>query len=535
MKLSSNILDVNVKYGSAHGSFMVSNILVDQPSGDIAVIGFQNCVPLPLLDICTLLTDLSCTTFLSRRVPFNPVRARICAEYTRHTIYTYWRERIENFDALFHFFDLLSHVIILSGLDNDICAEFVLNRLLQRLEHNGCVSGDEKNIHLPVLRQGSVTVIVPAAGRSSRFPGTKPKWLLTQVYRFVFVSIGCFLTKLFQPSGVLMVVDALRGLDMRHVSRVIVGVLREHLNQYCGGDASDLRAVFSKCSFFEKVEIIVLPGHTRDQVDTVRELIDRANVQGPIYVKDCDNSFSAEVLPGNLISTFRITRSNDDSIANVASKAYCETSPDGVVYNIVEKCIVSSTFCIGGYSFADARHFCSVADNVRHLLTCSFFPLQPEVAVSDVIYSMILVGTHFVSAPATEYEDWGTLLSWQSYCRTFRTLFVDIDGVLVHNSGEYFAPRWGETDAIEMNADILRRLHKGGRTKIVLTSARTEEFRDVTLRQLKNNNIPFDQIVFCSGHCQRIIVNDYASTNPFPACSALNLPRNEPCLSALLR
>ena len=28
-------------------------------------------------------------------------------------------------------------------------------------------------------------------------------------------------------------------------------------------------------------------------------------------------------------------------------------------------------------------------------------------------------------------------------------------------------------------------------------------------------------------HCQRVIINDFARSNPYPSCSAINIPRNE--------
>ena len=57
-------------------------------------------------------------------------------------------------------------------------------------------------------------LIVPAAGKSSRFPGMRPKWLLTH------------------PEGNLMVVESLLGLEMSSIEKIHLVVLREHLKKY---------------------------------------------------------------------------------------------------------------------------------------------------------------------------------------------------------------------------------------------------------------------------------------------------------------
>ena len=59
-----------------------------------------------------------------------------------------------------------------------------------------------------------MNLIIPCAGESSRFPGTRPKWMLTQ------------------PDGQLMVVSSLSGLDLEEVSRVYLIVLQKHLDEY---------------------------------------------------------------------------------------------------------------------------------------------------------------------------------------------------------------------------------------------------------------------------------------------------------------
>lgn len=86
-----------------------------------------------------------------------------------------------------------------------------------------------------------VTLVIPSAERSSRFPGHKPKWLLNQ------------------PSGRLMLVDAISGLNLESVIRVVVGVLQEHVNLHCGGAPEAILDAFTDGhSYLQSIEIVLV-------------------------------------------------------------------------------------------------------------------------------------------------------------------------------------------------------------------------------------------------------------------------------------
>jgi hypothetical protein len=139
---------------------------------------------------------------------------------------------------------------------------------------------------------------------------------------------------------------------------------------------------------------------------------------------------------------------------------------------------------------------------------------------------MLTTSEPFVSIPVSGYEDWGTLSAWLDYTRSFKTLFCDVDGTLIKNSGQYFVPRWGTQPPLEDNVAYLKKSHKGGRTQIILTTTRPEAFRELTEKQLKEAGIPYDKLVLGLWHGQRVVINDYAKTNPFPSAVAVNLKRN---------
>ena len=380
--------------------------------------------------------------------------------------------------------------------------------------------------HRPVQNaSASVTLIVPSAGRSSRFPGVKPKWMLTQ------------------PSGALMIVDALGALDLSTVSHIVVGLLKEHVDQYCGGDVKAILSAFDdgvqRLSEI-KVSIVVIEKETVDQVQSIECILSAAQVKGPIFLKDCDNQFACPVSALDGVATLDITRETEAGVSNVASKSYVAFNPQTKqLTSIVEKSLISNTFCIGGYSFLSASDFLDRVNLARkYQIWAGATGLRGvELAVSDIIWLKMVDPTAkqgFVSIHAKNYEDWGTLQSWRAYCDSFKTLFVDIDGTLVKNSGQYFTPTWGTTAALPRNVEHMNILYATGRVSIILVTSRLERFRKQTETQLRDCGIKYDQLLMGMLHAKRVVVNDYAATNPYPAALAVNLGRNMEALPELL-
>ena len=365
-----------------------------------------------------------------------------------------------------------------------------------------------------------VTLVVPSAGRSSRFPGVKPKWMLTQ------------------PSGCLMVVDALGALDLTHVEHVVIGMLKEHVDKYCGGDVDAIIRIFEDGvpRLQEiKVSIVVIAEETVDQTQTIECILNAAKVTGPIFLKDCDNQFKCPVPAVDGVATLEIKRETESGVSNVASKGYVAlNSQTGQLTSIVEKLMVSNTFCIGGYAWKSAQDFLSRVAQARKYQVMASATKGVELAVSDVIWLKMVTGAPFLSIPAANYEDWGTLPSWRAYCDSFKTLFVDIDGTLVKNSGQYFVPTWGTTAPLTKNVEHLNKMHATGRVRIILVTSRLEKFRDATVKQLERYGVQYDQILFGMLHASRVVVNDYAPTNPYPSAECVNIPRNAEDLPHML-
>ena len=116
------------------------------------------------------------------------------------------------------------------------------------------------------------TLIIPCAGKSSRFPNMRPKWMLTH------------------PDGRAMIDKAIDGIDKDSFDRIIITIVKEHDEKY---EASlILKQVFSDNP---KVEVCLLDSFTRSQSETVYNTLVAMNVKGSFVVKDSDNQIMTQL------------------------------------------------------------------------------------------------------------------------------------------------------------------------------------------------------------------------------------------------
>lgn len=341
------------------------------------------------------------------------------------------------------------------------------------------------------------------AGSSSRFPGIRPKWMLTH------------------PNGNFMAIAAIQGLNLDDFSRIYFVYLKAHEDEY--KFLKGFKEELSELGLINKATLIELTEPTKDQPETVYRAIKMGKIKGAIFVKDSDNCFSVKYNGENSISYYDL---NSAGLIKPKNKSYIMIDHNNNVNNIIEKQVISPFFCVGGYGFANADQFCDTLDSLK---------LEKERYISNVIYQMILQGNSFQAIPVTEYNDWGTLQDWNNYKRSFATLFIDMDGVIVHHSASHFPPYYGETKAIADNVEILKTLRRTGKFQIIITTARHEKFRDVTIEQLKKLGLEYDHLLMGMQHCKRIIINDYSNSNPYKSCDAINLKRNSGELKDILR
>ncbi|KAB0676010.1 NTP transferase domain-containing protein [Aureimonas leprariae] len=347
------------------------------------------------------------------------------------------------------------------------------------------------------------TVVLPVAGRSTRFPGLRPKWLLTA------------------PTGELMLEKSLATIPDWRGHRVVVGALAEHLDGQGGFDA--LRRAFG-----ETVEVVRIETPTRGPAETVARILEAARVDGPVFVKDCDSWFEPlEEVFCDCVCFGDLRRLGD--VRNVAAKSFLHLDGNGILLGIIEKNVTSNFVSVGGYGFHDARIF---LESYARLLAGGH---EGEPFVSHVILDAMRGGAVFKGVETKAYVDVGTLEAWNLYRRDHGLFVVDVDGVVFRNAGQYGSPNWDDPDVpLPANVEVLRRIiAKGG--QIVFMTARPERYRAKTEAAFRELGLTWHAAVFGLNHATRTIVNDFAGSNPFPSAVAVNLARNDDRLGDFVR
>lgn len=326
------------------------------------------------------------------------------------------------------------------------------------------------------------TLILTAAGKSERFPNTRPKWSLTH------------------PSGNIMAVEALRGIS--GYDRLIVAMNAKDALTY--GD--DIEREFEFAGMTTEIVVVVL---SRSQTETVDRALVQGDVKGAFTVRDCDNTFQYQCKP-NQVAVVDLQTYDLPIIAR--NKSYVHTDADGRINCCAEKQMISHQFCCGAYSFESAELWTSIRWDQKF--------------VSQVVHDLVVSGEHFHAHAVDGYVDWGTEEDWNRFCSEYVTLFVDIDGVLVESSHRSFEPQWGTTPLIQENVDALNSLKNA---HVILTTSRPESMRQETVNQLMG--LKWHQLIMDLPACRRILINDRVGRD---TAAAVNIIRNTSDLRSFL-
>jgi phosphoglycolate phosphatase-like HAD superfamily hydrolase len=107
-----------------------------------------------------------------------------------------------------------------------------------------------------------------------------------------------------------------------------------------------------------------------------------------------------------------------------------------------------------------------------------------------------------------------------------KTIICDIDGTLVlHNKPSDVAKKSCELVLLDGTLDKLNEWERNG-YNIILLTGRKESMRQVTIDQLTQLGIYYDQLVMGVGGGPRYLVNDYKSDGT-KASFAINIERNK--------
>lgn len=346
------------------------------------------------------------------------------------------------------------------------------------------------------------TLIVPCAGRSSRFSGMPPKWLLKY------------------PDGNLMVKKAIDGLPLSEYDRIIVTAVKTHVDEYEVKKKLDMALQGLPCNY----ELCILKDFTSCQAETVYKTLKQCAVTGSFSVKDSDNyikltnSDNADFVAG--VDMHKFPR----EIERLSSKSFLMVNDQGIITDIIEKKIVSQYISIGMYGFSSTNLFCEAFEHLTETKG-----LANEIYLSHVI--SYLIGTKksiYSYKEADDYEDWGTKKDWYKVLKDKTTYFVNIEDIIIQKSFDETSIRF-----IDENVKVLRTLSEKG-SQIILLSARDCEYLSKVAEKLGELGISIHASVpECYLSHQRLI-KSYSEEIPYPSCEAYNMKADDK-IGALIR
>ena len=335
-------------------------------------------------------------------------------------------------------------------------------------------------------------VILPCAG-TGVFPGLRPKYLLCDY------------------SGKMMVENAAQDYIGKY--NVTVVILKEHVERYDALNKLNER-------FDNQVRIVVLDQPTQSPAHTVYNAI---NVLGldpnaPMLIRDVDAFWNSKIQPGNVLYVAKLSKY--PTIRMPSSKSYTITNDQGIVNNVIEKQIVSDNFCAGGYQFNRIENFIKAFLEVQKTLQ--------NIFISNIVDFMISTGEIFFECEVNNFVDVGTLQDWLEF-NDKPTYFCDIDGTIVKTGFEFYE-NW---KPIIENIEVLLNEYKRG-CKIIFCTSRKEKYREITRAMLDDLGFVGCDLIMGLHHSRRVVINDFARSNPYPSAVAVNLKRDDNSLKEML-
>ena len=344
-------------------------------------------------------------------------------------------------------------------------------------------------------------VIIPAAGKSSRFNGKKPKWLRTH------------------PDGRLMIDRALDTFSEIECDRYLI------TTNEINNDFDVINTLKDACPYL--TDVILINSQTNSAVDTVLEglkHIPNLSFDRPIFIKDTDNYVRLDWNTIDLNTSFTVGFDlKSGELSNITNKSYLVYNDMGYVTDFVEKKIISDMIGVGTHYIKSINEFMSSAIELNTIRES----YSTETYISHLISLSIYKGHKYKMVHTVDYEDYGTQMDWDRVQNNHKVIFCDFDGTLVENKGRYGKNNWFthiESPLIE-NINTLKSHFING-SQIVITTSRCGSESEYIKEFLRGYGIEVKDVITDCFHSPRYLINDFAYTNPYPSARAINIPRN---------
>lgn len=189
-----------------------------------------------------------------------------------------------------------------------------------------------------------------------------------------------FMPEIFMSTSVghMKIIHNLFGLPLKEFDKIYITINRRineiyHIEKMLEAQLPDLNIEPNM------IEIIIID-ETSNVVETILETLKYVTeTDCGIFIKDADGYFNIPDLNNeNTVYTYML---EDVMQINPSSKSYVSTTSDDIILNIIEKRVISSEFCAGGYYFDDIKRFKKLCENLTE---------YNKLYLSNVIYYDIL-------------------------------------------------------------------------------------------------------------------------------------------------
>ena len=247
-------------------------------------------------------------------------------------------------------------------------------------------------------------------------------------------------------------------------------------------------------------------------------MLEYFDVKSSFLVKDADAYFEISSSYESNKNYISLCNAKKLPNAKLYNKSFADISDQNYILR-TSLDIISNYFSCGGYFFSEPVAF------VENYKQYEKMQIDGEFFISNIIDVMIDEGHIFHPMECTNYEDLGTYEVWKEYRKTKSSYFFDLDGVVYENGSEFWKPKWGENKIFNEAKEKINDLYNSG-NQIILVTSRSEEFRDITVKQLKQDGLQYHKLIMGIFHGTRYLVNDYSKSNPFPTAKAINTKRD---------
>ena len=299
-------------------------------------------------------------------------------------------------------------------------------------------------------------------------------------------------------------------------------ILEQHEKQH--GVSQTFKDIFG-----DSVNIVTLPEPTSSPAETVYECLTKLDLDynTGFMVHYCDSMFECSGVAA--ANSILVDSLNDHHTFRAsADKTYVNVNDHGMITRITDSKIIGDLFCAGGFQFSSSSKYMQAFDDLR-------LSLVGEVPMSTMIDHLISMGEDFTVTKVSKSVEFATTQDWERW-NDRPTIFCDIDGTLVHNQSPYGINSYeNEPIILKNNVDAMLAAQARG-CQIIFTTGRSYKWITATMKMLDDLGFNKDyRLLMDLHHARRILINDYAPTNPYPSAVAINIKRDDDCLDQLMK